>query len=262
MAGSGSNDQELLLPFVEHIGYKPANLGNVKNVGGVNVTESEVSANETGKYIDKSKEVEDGIGAPDAVATKSSDISVGDWGGVGGLGGASKIAEMDAVAAKSLDVLVRGSGSASKIVEMDAVAAKSSDVSVGGLEGVGSLGSTTKSATMIIERWETLTISGTRVPMTTNLNHLALAPPPFTSPRLGIGISTPTPTSSMAPRRGLGSLSSLGRAPRTTPRPQVPPQGQKIHCATSKTSTRPFDNTQDLNLYKGFLAANDYNDDL
>lgn len=82
MAGSGLNNQELLLPFVEHIGYKPANLGNKKNVGSVNGTKSGVSTNETGKYMDESKKVEDGVGVLDAVAIKSSDISIRDLGGI------------------------------------------------------------------------------------------------------------------------------------------------------------------------------------
>ncbi len=98
--------------------------------------------------------------------------------------------------------------------------------------------------------------------MTTNLNNPALALPPFTFPRLSISMGTPMPASPMAPCRGLGSLSSLGRTPRTTSRLQVPPQGQKIHRATPETSARPFDDTQVLNLYEGFLAADDDDDDV
>lgn len=173
--------------------------------------------------MNKSMEVEDGVGVPDAIATKSSDISVGGLGGIEDLGNAFKIAETDVVAAKSLDASVGGLGGAFKIAETDAVAAKSSDVSVGGLGSIGSLRGTTKSMTIITERWETPTISGTRVPMIPNLNNLALAPLPFTSPRLGTGMGTPMPASPVASCRQSDSLFSLGRAPRTTPRPQVPP---------------------------------------
>lgn len=108
MAGSGPDDQEPLLPSVEHIGYKSANLGNAKKAGGVDMTESGVSANKTGNHMDESMEVEDGIRAPDTVPTKSLNISVGGLGGIGGLGGASKIAKTDAVPAKSSDILVGG----------------------------------------------------------------------------------------------------------------------------------------------------------
>ncbi len=182
MAGSGPDDQEPLVPTVEHIGYKSANLGNVKNTGGVNMTESGVSANETGKHMDESMEVKDRVGTLDAVATKSSDIYVRGLGGVGGSGSASKIAETDAVTAKSLDILVGGLKGAFKIVEIDAVTAKSLNVSVGGLGDISSLRGATKSIMTITERWEISTISGTRVPMTTNVNNLALAPLPLTSP--------------------------------------------------------------------------------
>ncbi len=124
MAGLGPDDQEPLIPSVKHIGYKLANLGNAKNAGGVNMTESGVSANKTGEYMDESMEVEDRVRAPDAVTTKSLDISVGGLGGVGGLGSASKIAETDAVTAKSSDVSIRGLRGASKIAETDVVTTK------------------------------------------------------------------------------------------------------------------------------------------
>lgn len=68
------------------------------------------------------------------------------------------------------------------------------------------------------------------------------------------------PASPVAPPRGLGSLSSFTRAPKTTPGPQVPLRGQKPHHATLETSARPFEDTQDLRMYEGFLAADD--DDL
>lgn len=136
------------------------------------------------------------------------------------------------------------------------------DISVGGLGDVGNLGGATKSTTMITERWETPTISGTRVPITTNWNNLALAPPPFTSPRLNIDMGMLTPVSLVAPHHRSGSLSSLSYAARTTPRPQVPPRGQKIHRATPEPTARPFNNTQDLNLYKEFLAVDDDDDNL
>ena len=139
---------------------------------------------------------------------------------------------------------------------------RSSVFLVGGLKGVGSLGGATKSAIMVTERWETPTISGTRVPIITNPNNLALPPPPFTSPLLCTGMGTPTPAFLLAPRHRLGCLSSLGRTPRTTPRLQAPPRGQKIPRATPETSSRPFDNTQDVNLYEEFLAADDDDDDL
>ncbi len=134
MAGSGLDDQKPLVLSIEHIGYKLANLGNAKNAGGVDVIKSGVSANETGEHMDESIEVEDGVGAPDAVTTKSSDISVWGLGGVGGLGGASKIAETDAVTVKSSDILVEGLGGASKIAKTDGVAAKSLDVLVRGFK--------------------------------------------------------------------------------------------------------------------------------
>ena len=70
------------------------------------------------------------------------------------------------------------------------------------------------------------------------------------------------PASSVVPRRKSGFLSSLGHTRKTTPRPQTPLQGQKILCATPKTSSTPFDNTRDLNLYKEFLAVDNDDDDL
>lgn len=153
MAGSGLDDQEPLVPSVKYISYRPANLRNTKNAGGVDVTESGVSTNETSKHKDKNIVwVEDGGGAPDAVATKSLDISVGGLGGVGGLENVFKIAEIDVVSGKSLDVLVGDLGGISKIGEMDTVAAKSSDISVGSLRGVESLEGATKSAIMVIKR--------------------------------------------------------------------------------------------------------------
>ena len=50
MAELGPDDQEPLVPSVEHIAYRPANLGNAKNAGGVNVTGSGVSTHETGEH--------------------------------------------------------------------------------------------------------------------------------------------------------------------------------------------------------------------
>ncbi len=137
---------------MEHIGYKPANLKNAKNTGGVYVTESRMSANETAKHINKSIEVEDGVRVPDAIVTKSLDIFIESLGGVEDSEGAFKIAEMDAIATKSLDVLVGGLGGVFKIVEIDTVISKSLDVSIGGLGGVSSLGGATKSMTMITKR--------------------------------------------------------------------------------------------------------------
>lgn len=222
MAESGPDDQEPLVPSVKHIGYKPANLENTKNAGDVNVMESRVSANKTGKHMDKNIEVEDEFGAPDTVATKSSDISIRGLGGVEGSEDTFKIAEIDTVAAKSLDISVGGLGGTSKIAKTDIVATKSLDLLVRGSRGVGSLEGATKSATTITKRWKTPTISGTRVLMTTNLNNPVLVSPPFTFPQLGSGMDTPMLASFVASCHRLGSLSSLSRAPRTTLRPQVP----------------------------------------
>ena len=141
------------------------------------MTGSEMSAHETSKHKDESIEVEDGAAAPDAVVAKSLDILVRDVGDVEALGNAFKIAKIDAVAAKSLDISVGGLEDTSKTAKTDAVATKSLDVSVGGSGGVGSLGSATKNAIIVTERWETPTISGIRVPMITNPNNLALPPP-------------------------------------------------------------------------------------
>ena len=65
--------------------------------------------------------------------------------------------------------------------------------------------------------------------------------------------------SPIAPRRGLGSLSSFTRAPKTIPGLQIPFQGQKPHHATLKTSAGPFNNARDLKMYKRVLTA--YDDD-
>ena len=86
---------------------------------------------------------------------------------------------------------------------------------------------------MVTMRWETPTISGSRVPMTTSLNNPALALPPFTSPQLNTDVGILMPTSSMALGYRSGSLSSFGCALKTIPRPQVPSRGQKIYRATS-----------------------------
>lgn len=115
---------------MKHIGYRPANLEDTKNASGVNVTGSGISTNKTGKPKDKSMEVEDRAGAPDAVAANSSDISVRGLVGIGGLKSAFKIAETDAIANKSSNVLVGGLEDASKMTETDAVAARTLDVLV------------------------------------------------------------------------------------------------------------------------------------
>lgn len=134
------------------------------------------------------------------------------------------------------------------------VADKSLDVTVGVLGGAA------KSETIIVKRLETPVISGTRVLITSNLNNPALVPLPFASPRLGTGMGASIPASFVAPRRRLSSLSSFIRALKTIPGPQVPLQGQKPHHATLETSTKLFEDTQDLRIYEGFLAAADDND--
>lgn len=225
MAGSSPNNQESLLLSVEYIGYKPTNLRNAKNAGGIDMTESEVSANESDKHMNESIEVEDRVKTSDAVVIKSLNVSVGGLTGVKSSRDTSKITKMDAITAKSLDISVGGLKGVSKIVETDIVIAKSSDISVGGLKNVGSLGGATKSAMTITKRWEMATISGTRISMITNLNNPVMALPPFTSPQLGTSISMPMLASFVAPRHGLGFLSSLGHTLRTISRPQVLPQG-------------------------------------
>ena len=139
MAGSCPDDQKPLVLFVEHNGYKPANLGNAKTVGGVDMMEIRVSANEMGEYKNESMEAEDRVGASDIVATKSLNVSVGSLGDVEGLESASRIAKTDVVAAKSLDISVASFVGAFKITETDAVAAKSLDVLVGDSGDVESL---------------------------------------------------------------------------------------------------------------------------
>ncbi len=152
MAGLGLDNQELLVLSVEYIGYRPAKLRNTKIVGDIDMTETGVSANETGKYNDKSMEIEDGVGAPDTVAAKSSDVSVESLRGVKGLESVSKITKTNTVATKSLDILVGGFKDASKITKTDIIAAKSLDVLVGGFKSAWSLESATKSAMMVIKR--------------------------------------------------------------------------------------------------------------
>lgn len=152
MAGSGADDQELLVPSVGYINYKPTNLGNTKNVDSVNVTQSGVSTNKIGKHMDKSMEIEDKVKAPDVVATKRLNISVGSLEDVGSLRYAFKIAETDVVTAKSLNISVKGLGDTSKITETDAVAIQSLDVSIKDLRDIGNLGDAIKSVTTIIER--------------------------------------------------------------------------------------------------------------
>ncbi len=116
------------------------------------MTKNGVSANKTGKYMDKSMEVENGVRALAAVATKSLDIFIGSLRDIGGSGGAFKITETDIVTAKSSDVSVGDLGGAFKIAETDTVTIKSLDVSVGGLGDIGNLPYATKSATTITER--------------------------------------------------------------------------------------------------------------
>lgn len=81
-------------------------MGNAKNAGDVDITRSKVYTNEIGKYKNKSMEVENGDEAPDAVAAKSLNISIGGLGNIEGLKDIFKITEMDVVTGKSLDVLV------------------------------------------------------------------------------------------------------------------------------------------------------------
>ncbi len=178
IAASGPDNQEPLKLSIKYISYKPANLRNAKNASGIDMTESGVSVNKTGKHMDESVE---GFGALDAVATKSLNVFVGGLRDVRGSENTFKITDTDIVAVKSLDISVEGLGGDFKIAKTDTVAAKSSDILVGGLGGIGSLEDITKSAIIIIKRWETPTISGTRVPIISNLNNPALAFPPFTS---------------------------------------------------------------------------------
>lgn len=220
MVGLGADDQELVIPSVEHIGDRqPANLEGTKNAGeGISVAESGVGANEAGENkIGESMAIEDEAGGPDVVAAKSLEVPVGGSGG-------------------------------------PYVAAKILEVPVGGSEGA------TKSAEIIVERWETPADSGIRVPMASNLNNPTLVPLPLASSRLGMGKGMSSPASPVALRRPLGPLSSLGRTTKTISGPQGPLRGQKVHRATSESSARPFDNTQDITLYEKFLTAEDDED--
>ena len=96
------------------------------------------------------------------------------------------------------------------------IADKSLDVTVGFLGGAA------KSETKIVKRLEMSMISGTRVPITSNLNNPALVSPPFASSQLSTKMSASMPASFVSPRRGLGSLSFFTHALKTTPEPQVP----------------------------------------
>ena len=58
---SNLDNQELLISAIENISYKLDNLGNTKNANVVNITKSEIGANEINKYKDENIKVEDKI---------------------------------------------------------------------------------------------------------------------------------------------------------------------------------------------------------
>lgn len=221
--GPGPDDQEPLIKSVEQAGAKNAGEGEGEGVG---VTENGESAHESGEHT----KVEEGMEVEVAGKSLVEDRARGP----------------NAIAGKS-SVEDRAGGPAG-------VAEKSLDVTVGVSGGAA------RSETTIAERLEAPVISGTRVPITSNLNNPALVSPPFVSPRLGTGMGASTLASPVAPRRGSVSLFSFTRTPKTTRGPQVPLQGQKPHHATLETSARPFEDTQDLKMYEGFLAADDDDD--
>lgn len=213
IAGQTLDNQELLVLSIEHIGYKPANLGNAKNADGIDIIESGVSTNKTGKYMDESIEVKDKVEIFDIITTKSLDISVGVSEST------FKIRKINIITVKNLDVLVGDQRSTSKIAEINIIVAKNSDISVKSLGDIGSLENATKSMTIITERQKTLIISGIRVLMITNLNNLALAPTLFIFSGLGIDIGMPTSVFFVAFHYELSSLSSLYHTFRTTSTP-------------------------------------------
>lgn len=157
------DDHEPLIASVQHISDKPVILGNAKKTGGIYMTESIMISNKTDKHKNKGIEIKDRARAPDTVNAKSLDVFVGGLGGVEDLKHTFKIAKTDRIAAKSLDVLVRGLEDTFKIAEIDTVTTISSDISVESLEGIGSLGGTMKNVIMVIKKWKTLKFSETRV---------------------------------------------------------------------------------------------------
>lgn len=183
--GPGPDDQEPLIQSVEHTCTKNAGKGADDGVG---MTENRESAHES----DKHTKVEEGIEVEVAGKSLVEDRTKGP----------------NAMAGKSL-VENRAGRPAG-------VADKSLDITVGVSKGAA------KSEITIVKRLETPVISGTRVPINSNLNNPAFIPSPFASPQLGTGMGASMPMSPIAPCRGLSFLSSFTHAPKTTPRPQVP----------------------------------------
>lgn len=77
--------------------------------------ETKVSAHKTVKHNGQNMEVENRARGLNAIAAKSSNISLRGLGGVGSLGSLFKITKIDVIVTKSLDISVEGLRSASKI---------------------------------------------------------------------------------------------------------------------------------------------------
>ena len=137
--GPGPDDQKQLIQSVKHAGAKNAGKGKGK---GISVTKNGESAHKSGKYtkVEKGMEME--------VAGKSLVENTAE--GPNAIAGKSSVEDKAGRLAK--------------------VADKSLDVTVGVSRGIA------KSETKIVKRLEMLVISGTRVPITSNLNNPALVP--------------------------------------------------------------------------------------